>query len=193
MSALPEGRNDFGKSLLAQLQAKGTLSEKQQRCADDIIAKHKASVQAQAEESPKDAPEQFNGIFSLFDAAVQSKGLRQPKMTLGRADGGKIVLSLAGESARVPGSLNVASDKFGQGDWFGRIRRDGGFEPNSRIAKTVLDGVLDDLRILNQNPKEVARSNGRAFGFCCFCNRTLSDAVSVANGYGPICAEKFGL
>jgi len=34
---------------------------------------------------------------------------------------------------------------------------------------------------------------GHKHGNCCFCCRDLTNAVSVHLGYGPICAEKYGL
>ena len=32
-----------------------------------------------------------------------------------------------------------------------------------------------------------------ASGRCCFCHQSLDDERSTARGYGPVCAEHFGL
>lgn len=196
VAALPIRDSAFGNSLLAQLKAKGSLSAKQQPYADAIIAKHKAQqAAAQSPQEPKatEADITLSAFFTLFEAASKSKGVRHPKVTLGRANGTKLVLSLASENSMYPGSINVASDKYGQGTWFGRIVRGEGFKPSNRADDATLAAILDELRLFAKNPMEAAKSHGQRFGFCCFCNRTLTDAVSVANGYGPICAEKFGL
>ncbi len=38
---------------------------------------------------------------------------------------------------------------------------------------------------------EDAAAIGAKFGTCVFCARTLTDEVSIAQGYGPICASKY--
>jgi hypothetical protein len=39
----------------------------------------------------------------------------------------------------------------------------------------------------------MATAYGRRMGECCFCGLTLTDGRSIAVGYGPICAGKWGL
>jgi len=49
--------------------------------------------------------------------------------------------------------------------------------------------VLDAIR--NDGPLNASVRYGRAIGACGRCGRTLTDADSIANGIGPICASKF--
>jgi hypothetical protein len=57
-------------------------------------------------------------------------------------------------------------------------------------------GVFEALQDFAQNPLEAAKLYGTLTGNCCFCGRELTDnkaGRSVEVGYGPICAEKWGL
>lgn len=42
------------------------------------------------------------------------------------------------------------------------------------------------------SPEQAARF-GKLYGICCFCSRTLTDERSIGVGYGPVCAEHYGL
>lgn len=53
-----------------------------------------------------------------------------------------------------------------------------------------LTELLDEIIA---NPTEELAIQGRKSGSCCFCHRQLDNKISVAMGYGPICAEKYGL
>lgn len=49
------------------------------------------------------------------------------------------------------------------------------------------------LKVENQVTPEQAAAFGEMTGHCCFCNTAIDTPESVAVGYGPICAGKFGL
>jgi len=61
---------------------------------------------------------------------------------------------------------------------------------SSRYAK---DGVTAELLLLSLDPITVLAQYGKDSGVCCFCRRELTDERSVNVGYGPICAEYYGL
>jgi hypothetical protein len=42
-------------------------------------------------------------------------------------------------------------------------------------------------------PTASAKINGQKYNHCCFCKQELTNAISVYNGYGPICADNYGL
>lgn len=46
---------------------------------------------------------------------------------------------------------------------------------------------------LISNPDTFLALKGKEFGNCCFCGLKLSDDRSISAGYGPICAEHYGL
>lgn len=53
--------------------------------------------------------------------------------------------------------------------------------------------LLNELDTLLSNPISESALQGKEYGRCCFCNRELDNEGSIFHGYGPICAEKWGL
>jgi hypothetical protein len=101
-----------------------------------------------------------------------------------------VVLNRAGDKSKYTGQIMVTDGQpFGMNKYFGRIDQSGVFHATD--SATV--AVSELLRRLGENPAEVASEYGRLTGNCCFCSRKLDDARSTAVGYGPVCAEKFGL
>jgi hypothetical protein len=49
------------------------------------------------------------------------------------------------------------------------------------------------IRRILANPIEETKLQGQKFGNCCFCGLELTNKSSLIAGYGPICAEKWGL
>ena len=134
----------------------------------------------------------MSAVIELFDRAAEN--LQFPKTRLAFANGDPLVLSRAGTRARLPGTVNVTDGgSYGSNTWYGRITRDGKFEPNRRIAPDQIAAAVEILTELGADPEAVAASYGKRFGNCCFCNRDLTDARSTEVGYGPTCASHFGL
>lgn len=50
-----------------------------------------------------------------------------------------------------------------------------------------------ELLCLAKDPIEYAKLYGDRSGCCMFCGLTLTTAESVGSGYGPVCAENYGL
>jgi len=145
---------------------------------------------APAAAAPAQAVGDLSPIMALFDRARAH--LKYPAIVL---DGFRV--SVAGARASNPGTLNVtgiekhfnAQRGRDERTWFGRVSLDGSFAP-SRAAPADL---ADKLRAFAADPAGVAAAFGHLHGACCFCMRALSDDRSTAVGYGPICADHFGL
>lgn len=67
----------------------------------------------------------------------------------------------------------------------GKIKYQPFFKNNTRL-KELIERIVT-------NPKEEFAINGKKFCFCCFCGRDLDTKESIFAGYGPICADKYGL
>lgn len=132
--------------------------------------------------------ENMAGINNLF--AKASANLKYPKIRLQTKDT-VLRLTLAGSKSRIPGSINVCSEK-GQ-DWYGRIHDDGKFEASRKTDNTIMHAIYDVLMCLSKDPAGTAAAYGKMTGNCCFCSQPLSDDRSVAVGYGPVCAKHYGL
>ena len=52
-------------------------------------------------------------------------------------------------------------------------------------------GAIRKLSATDKMSLEVAMAFGVATGLCCVCGAFLTDAKSVAQGIGPVCAKKF--
>jgi len=90
-----------------------------------------------------------------------------------------------------PGRIHISNGKSYDDPgkiYHGFIDLDGGFFP-----RTEDKDVHDLLGTFDSDPAATASAYGRRTGRCCFCGRELTDGRSVAVGYGPICAPRYGL
>ena len=160
----------------------------------------------------------FERLIELFDHAIEA-GAKYPKIRLvDPADKSIVVLSRAGSKARRPGTINVTDDRrYPDNAYYGYIDRHGiadttlhvnaerAFALVKRFAADPIEGAKEQARASKELQK--ARLDPRSFedrsafeqacaelvGECCFCGLPLSNQDSIARGYGPICADKFGL
>jgi hypothetical protein len=129
-------------------------------------------------------------IVAMFARAARH--LRFPAIVL---DGFRV--SIAGARAAQPGSLTVTgvdavfNSYRGRAErpWFGRVSTAGEFQP----GRNAPDLLADKLRRFAADPAGEAAAYGRLHGRCCFCNHPLRDERSTAVGYGPDCADHYGL
>lgn len=180
---LSAGRIDFASSLIAQAEkGKKPLSDKQvywvQKLAKDVA-------------EPKAAPASvavanFTAVVAVFEKAGAT--LKQPKIRLSLPTGEKAVLSLAPKHGNNPGFiyLKVA------GDYAGKIAPTGAFTP-FKLAADVLASVQALFVMLGDDPAGVAAAYGKETGQCCFCAKEITTAESLSVGYGPDCADHYGL
>ena len=177
-------KSDFAKDLLAAARAR-RLSPKQAAWIHKLASDGaKPKQQSQTVEGLD-----LSDIIELFDRAAEAQK-RAPKIVFTAPDGTPLVLKRCGERSRNPGAVNITDDgEYPDAFWFGRINRDGTVFA-SRGWKPEVESALSELAL---DPAKVASQHGIATGQCCFCNIELSDKRSRAVGYGPICAEKYGL
>ena len=135
----------------------------------------------------------FSGVIALFDAAKAH--LKFPKITL-LCEGKVIRLSVAGPRSKTPGSVNVAGEgSYPNREWFGRVSPSGEWIP-SRSGSAIAAPLTALLTEFAANPAGVAKAHGKLTGNCCFCNKVLGlgdDKRSIGVGFGPVCAEHYGL
>ena len=186
MPTLPARSQEFARSLLAQAADRG-LSEKQMFWVRKLVADA-----SKPKENTSVNLGDFSGVIALFKNA--SERLKHPKVRLQLADGSPVALSVAGTNARFPGTVNVTDGKpFGSAIWYGRVDTSGKWDISGKVDMATATALTALLANFAANPAKVASAYGKATGSCCFCARELTDARSVAVGYGPICADKFAL
>ena len=130
-----------------------------------------------------------DGVFALFEQAIAHR-LQYPKIRLQTRELKPVVLARAGERSKYTGQIMVTDGQpFGQNQYFGRIDKDGIFHATDSASVPV----FELLERLSTRPVDTASEYGRLTGNCCFCQLALKDARSTAVGYGPVCADHFGL
>lgn len=150
-------------------------------------ASHERRV-AYAHDCPWENPAAVGpALLELFtDAGLNSKG--QPRLRALYLDG--IKLSLAGSSSSNPGGLWITDGgSWGDSEYYGSVRADGTMRMTRAWGGVGTAHRSEMLkRLAAFGPMELARI-GKAVGRCCYCGRELTDPVSVALGYGPVCAK----
>ena len=116
-------------------------------------------------------------IFELFNRAATH--LRYPAINLTSKAGRKIRVYRA-----TKGYIAIKVD----GEYVGKLMSAG-----AQIILYSAKELLDEIDTLLSNPITESALQGREYGRCCFCNRELDNEGSIQHGYGPICAEKWGL
>lgn len=175
---------EFAASLIDNFYRWGKLSDKQMSWVDTLTQRATA---------PKPQPVaseklNFQPIQDLFDRAAQR--LRRVKVKLQAEDTTPVVFQRAGSASKYAGQILITDGgAYGIGRWFGRIDTNGDFYPSAKASAEVIKLV----REFSENPALTAARYGRLTGGCSFCNHGLKDERSTRVGYGPICAENFGL
>ena len=116
-------------------------------------------------------------IFELFNRAAET--LRYPAINLTSKDGRKIRVYRA-----TKGYIAIKVD----GEYVGKL-----VSADVKIILYSPKELLPEIDALLSNPISESALQGKEYGRCCFCNRELDNEGSIFHGYGPICAEKWGL
>ena len=137
--------------------------------------------------APKEAAAvvDVTAIKRMFDEA--RKHLRNPRIRLMCGDGLHIQVKPAKDGGKNPGAIYVTAPEWDT--YLGKITPQGEWLPTSRCEATVTDLLVR----FAADPLTLAKEYGRLLGNCCFCGQRLSDERSTDVGYGPVCAEHFGL
>lgn len=133
-------------------------------------------------------------IVTLFDTAA--KFIQKPKIVYKLAPPihgcTNLVFYRTGEHSHAPGSVGVVNGALApDNSMLATVYRD---KPavfyRGAFGKPELQQVI---KLLCEKPMEHLQHNGKAHGVCCYCARPLTDPRSVTAGYGPVCADHWGL
>lgn len=188
MVLLNEGDRNFARSLLDSVAKYGGRPTAKQLFWLEKLATR--CTTGGADPTTIETVGDLAGVYGLFTTAKAH--LKHPAIVLGYKRGHEtreLRITVAGERASKPGSLNVADDA--DRTWFGRIHQDGTFEHSRKSPPP--SGLSQVLSAFAAEPAKVAAEHGHLTGKCCFCNRALTDERSTAVGYGATCAEHYGM
>lgn len=204
------GDRNFAENLCSWYESKGFLSDKQVNVAakffEEVGGKlespepfedrqqHTTIGPAKRESLPPRVVVNGLPLVTLFDTAA--KFLQRPKIVYkihppvhGIEN---LVFYRTTERSHAPNSVGVVN---------------GAEAPDNRILATIYRDkptafytfIFDKPEIqqlikkIAENPQEELRWNGVTHVRCCYCARPLTDPRSIDAGYGPVCAERWGL
>jgi hypothetical protein len=198
LSTLSANDQNFIGSLLEAFYGSRGASEKQLywigKKYDDLMARKAAAVAVREEIA-------LPRIAELIKLAM-SKGIETPKIRLriGEDQGGFIIRGVCTKRGDMIAYINDRDRTFTTRD--GNTRRQGYGQIDLNTGRltvsnyadpALITGVLKALKDFEADPHKAGSVEGHATGACCFCGLRLTTAASVAAGYGPTCADNFGL
>jgi hypothetical protein len=192
--AIGEGRvsardRNFALSLLSGYLKYGRFTPKQLPHVERLVKGAESPAPAPAPATPAQLAPTYKRLVSWFDYLTDN--IAFPKLHLKVTGLGPVTIARAGNGSKTPGALNLTDGKpFGENQWYGRVNRDGTLF--LRVRNEQAEELVDLLRRLEEDPKEVCAEFGLETGNCACCGRLLTNEASVELGIGPICAEKFG-
>lgn len=134
------------------------------------------------------APTSYSGIVAMFEKAKAAK-LKTPKIVF-QVDGVSVQLKLCGPTSKYHGQIAVTDGGgYGASLWFGAINQQGVWSKTAKVTPAV-EAIVEGF---NADPAGFGAKYGKKTGQCCFCHRHLETAESLHAGYGPVCADKWGL
>ena len=168
--------NDFSVSLVSQYDRKGALSDKQAYWALSL------AEEASTPKPPSPVKVDLMAIVAFFSNALET--LAKPKLTF-KYNGVSFRLTVSNNGQ----SIFVAEPVW-QGLYYGKISiATGEFTAGRDCNQNVVD-FLTDFAV---DPITKSADYGKLTGNCCFCNKKLERKESIAYGYGPSCAERWGM
>lgn len=184
-----ERDQEFIRSLLAQFEDRG-LSQKQEYWVGEMATRLRKRLNAQdAQQSSQRVADSLAPIAKLF--ATAQTHLKRPFVLIS-SDAGQLRLKVVTQGQNA-GCVYVYRDgPYEDRDYWGKVTQDGRYVPSREIGSEQT-AVAEALRLFAKDPAGAAARFGRSTGACCFCGKTLTDERSVAVGYGPICADHYGL
>jgi hypothetical protein len=173
---------EFAASLINGCRQWGRFSDRQLPWVHKLIDRAYQPAPAKAEKLD------LTAITAMFDHA-KGRGLKRMKIRFENEEGRRFAVSPAQASSKNAGMLYVKN-----GDtYLGKITQDGEFKGAYGLDNDAVAQAHAALIEFNRDPAGKAKAYGKLTSTCCFCGLGLEDPRSVMSGYGPICAENYGL
>lgn len=166
----------------------GKLSEKQIHWVEVL---YKKALGVEPEQAAAQNVGNLEGLVNLFTLAKSN--LKYPKIVL-EVSGYPLKLSLAGPNSKYKGSVLITDGgPYGSNKWYGAVSPEGEWTPSKQVTEELRGIIARTLNAFSKDAKHAAMTYGHMSSNCCFCNKQLDTTESVEAGYGPVCADKWGL
>jgi len=170
--------NQFALDLAYKIRNQRPISTEQLKWVVILVVEHEQKPAPVGRWEPINLPL----ITTMIERAKEK--LKGPRLTL-KGVSIKVMHPMAGRGRG--GKTWVWGPQ--PGDSWGELHSDGTWVPPMTCPKEIVELLIQ----FNADPVGTAKLYGTSTGCCCFCARELSTAESVSVGYGPICADRFGL
>lgn len=178
---------EFAVSLKAAVEKYGELTDRQMESAQRCVQKNadRATTRAQdAAQRQQDAPAidvtKLAAAFAHRAKASRKAVLRFAGVTLSLKNDG-VTVYVKSSDRKVDGMYGLT------GEYLGKI-----VEGRFLAVRACQPSDIEALQAAAADPLVAAVAYGRATGSCSCCGLTLTNAVSIELGIGPICRDKWG-
>lgn len=147
-------------------------------------------------ETSRSINETPSNLFLLFDEARNH--LKYPRLTFKEPIKGsypeQLRFRLNGPKSKVPGAIDVTDGlHFPNNAFYARIYRGANNIAQPKWYRDTTPEIRSFIETVIGDPIEAGKISGQKFAHCIFCGRELTAKNSLTVGYGPICAEVWGL
>lgn len=170
--------SSFAESLLENYMKYDRLTEKQTQAVYKMMQTQKDKANWREKIKTPKGKVPLTKLMTLFENVNPS--VINPKFRFEN-----IIISKAKVGSKNFGGLYVKSN---DGIYYGKIINDDFFD-----VKDTPSNVLGFLQDIAKDPHKSAVKYGREQGRCSMCGRILDRKDSISRGYGPVCADNFGL
>ena len=181
---------EFAKDLISGkfgFDTRGYLSQKQMDWVGKI-SDRAIGVEPEQETTSVGNLEAFVKLFT--DAKAN---LKFPKIIMESCDM-PLKFTVAGDKAKFPGTINITDGgPWGENVWYGRVDAEGTWAPSTVTTNDQKTVIARVLQAFSHNAQKAAMTYSKGQTRCCFCAKALDTKESVFAGYGPTCADNFGL
>lgn len=131
----------------------------------------------------------LTGLVELFKSAKK----KWPRIRV-EINGHPLQFALAGPKSKYAGSVTITDGgPYGDNKWYGAVTPEGVWTPSSQVTPELRTVIARTLTSFSHNPTQAAMKYGHQTIQCCFCSKALDTKESQHVGYGPVCADNWGL
>jgi hypothetical protein len=186
LPSLDASSRTFAESLLRQYAQRGNLTVRQWPHVERLCERAQRPAGAPAAPVGESLPEPNADALRARLAAAAAHGLLRPMIRVGT-----MRLSLPGPTSQYANRPVVFVRNANT--YAGRIEAGRFIAARGALPGDTRDTVAALHSVLTGDVVENLAAIGRRTGSCCFCARELTDGRSVRVGYGPVCADHYGL
>ena len=164
--------NNFARSMCEAFNKYGSLTDPQRFASENMMVKCLAKQEAREAAKPASDADALD-LTDLPAGRYAVPGGTRLKLQVKKPDG----------RSNWEGWIFVSD-----GAEYGYAKKYGRQGP----GKKYTGEVVEELKIIMEDPEAASRAYGKLVGCCGVCGRKLEDEKSVAAGIGPICEAKMG-